>query len=146
MDQNATSSPSASPNDGCLKSSFKQRIEYPGAIYHLISQNNYRKDLFTHDKSAESFERTIFEVAERCRWRLFAYMIMNNPYHLAMQPPAPNMVEGMRWLQRSRTKVSRLEGDDREAPTKETTAKHAWIAERLNMGHPNDVSNRVNQD
>jgi REP element-mobilizing transposase RayT len=77
----------------------KQRIEYPGAIYHIISRGNYRKDLFTHEKTAEAFERTIIEAAERCGWRLFAYVIMSNHYHLAIQTPVPNMVEGMRWLQ-----------------------------------------------
>jgi REP element-mobilizing transposase RayT len=77
----------------------KQRIEYPGAVYHIISRGNYRKDLFSHDKTAEAFERTIFEAAKRCGWRLFAYVIMSNHYHLAIQTPDPNMVEGMRWLQ-----------------------------------------------
>jgi REP element-mobilizing transposase RayT len=33
----------------------KQRIEYPEAVYHIISRGNYRKDLFTHDKTAEAF-------------------------------------------------------------------------------------------
>ena len=77
----------------------KQRIEYPGAVYHIISRGNYRKDLFTHAKTAEAFERTIFEAAERCGWKLYAYVIMSNHYHLAIETPEPNMVEGMRWLQ-----------------------------------------------
>jgi REP element-mobilizing transposase RayT len=77
----------------------KQRIEYPGAVYHIISRGNYRKDLFTHEKTAEAFERSIFEAAERCRWKLYAYVIMSNHYHLAVQTPEPNLVEGMRWLQ-----------------------------------------------
>jgi putative transposase len=77
----------------------KHRIEFPGAVYHIISRGNYRKDLFTHDKTAETFERTIFEAAERCGWKLHAYVIMSNHYHLAIETPEPNMVEGMRWLQ-----------------------------------------------
>jgi REP element-mobilizing transposase RayT len=77
----------------------KQRIEYPGAVYHIISRGNYRKDLFTHEKTAEAFERTIYEAAERCGWKLYGYVIMSNHYHLAIETPEPNMVEGMRWLQ-----------------------------------------------
>ena len=77
----------------------KQRIEYPGAVYHVISRGNYRKDLFTHAKTAEAFERTIFEAAKRCGWRLYAYVIMSNHYHLAIETPEPNLVAGMRWLQ-----------------------------------------------
>lgn len=77
----------------------KQRIEYPGAVYHIISRGNYRKELFLHDKTGEAFERTIFEAAERCGWKLYAYVIMSNHYHLAIETPQPNLVEGMKWLQ-----------------------------------------------
>lgn len=77
----------------------KQRIEYPGAIYHVISRGNYRKDLFTHEETALAFEQSIFETADRCGWKLYAYVIMRNHYHLAIQTPEPNLVEGMRWLQ-----------------------------------------------
>ncbi len=77
----------------------KQRIEYPGAVYHIISRGNYRKNLFTHDKTGEAFERTIFEAAERCGWKLYAYVIMSNHYHLVIETPEPNLVEGMKWLQ-----------------------------------------------
>ncbi|MFO8026689.1 MAG: transposase, partial [Opitutales bacterium] len=42
---------------------------------------------------------TIFEAAERCGWKLYAYVIMSDHYHLAIETPDPNMVEGMRWLQ-----------------------------------------------
>lgn len=77
----------------------KQRIEYPGAIYHIISRGNYRKALFADRKTAESFESTIFEAAQRCGWVVYAYVIMKNHYHLAIQTPQPNLVTGMKWLQ-----------------------------------------------
>ncbi len=77
----------------------KVRIEYPGATYHIISRGNYRKDLFTIAESGRSFEKALFEVAERCEWKLHAYVIMSNHYHLALQIKEPNLVEGMRWLQ-----------------------------------------------
>ncbi|WP_269523567.1 hypothetical protein [Coraliomargarita parva] len=43
----------------------KQRIEYPGAVYHVISRGNYRKELFLSENTGKAFERTIFEAAER---------------------------------------------------------------------------------
>lgn len=33
--------------------------------------------------SGVAFEKCLFEVVERCDWRLFAYVLMNNHYHLA---------------------------------------------------------------
>jgi REP element-mobilizing transposase RayT len=52
------------------------RIEYAGAVYHIISRGNYRKDLFVQKGSGAAFERAIFETAERCSWELYAYVIM----------------------------------------------------------------------
>lgn len=77
----------------------KQRIEYAGAVYHVISRGNYRKELFLKEQSGLSFEKTLFEAVERCNWRLHAYVIMGNHYHLALETPEPNLVDGMRWLQ-----------------------------------------------
>jgi REP element-mobilizing transposase RayT len=76
----------------------KPRLEFEGAIYHVISRGNYRKALF-EDGAAEAFERTLFEACAKCGWRLHAYVIMSNHYHLALETPAANLVEGMRWLQ-----------------------------------------------
>ena len=49
--------------------------------------------------AAAAFEKTLFEACEKCGWRLHAYVIMTNHYHLAMETPEANLVEGMRWLQ-----------------------------------------------
>ncbi|MDA0349962.1 MAG: transposase [Verrucomicrobia bacterium] len=77
----------------------KPRIQYRGALYHVISRGNYRKDLFTIGKTGEQFEKAIFEVCARWGWKLHAYVIMSNHYHLALETPLGNLVEGMRWLQ-----------------------------------------------
>jgi len=77
----------------------KQRIEFPGAVYHVISRGNYRKELFLNQGSGEAFEQCLFEVVERCGWKLHAYVIMSNHYHLAVETPDPNLVVGMKWLQ-----------------------------------------------
>ena len=76
----------------------KPRLKFGGALYHVISRGNYRKDLFL-DSSAQAFEKALFEACAKCGWMLHAYVIMSNHYHLALETPAPNLVEGMRWLQ-----------------------------------------------
>ena len=77
----------------------KERIEYAGAIYHVFNRGDYRKDLFADDSSQSAFESCLFEVVERCGWKLHAYVLMSNHYHLAIETPQPNLVAGMRWLQ-----------------------------------------------
>jgi len=76
----------------------KPRLEFAGARYHVISRGNYRKDVF-EGRAAEAFEKALFEACEKCQWRLHAYVIMSNHYHLALETPEANLVEGMRWLQ-----------------------------------------------
>jgi putative transposase len=76
----------------------KPRLEFPGAIYHVISRGNYRKPIFEGGGGA-AFEKSLFEACEKCGWLLHAYVIMNNHYHLAVETPQPNLVDGMRWLQ-----------------------------------------------
>ncbi len=77
----------------------KTRIEYPGAIYHIISRGNYRKALFDVPGSGAAFESTMLKAAERFHWRILAYTIMSNHYHMALETPEANLVAGMKWLQ-----------------------------------------------
>lgn len=87
----------------------KQRIEFPGAVYHVISRGNYRKELFLSENTGLAFERAIFEAVARCGWKLHAYVIMSNHYHLALETPEPNLVDGMKWLQSTfATRFNRL--------------------------------------
>ena len=73
----------------------KPRLEFPGAIYHIISRGNYRKPIF-EGGGGPAFEKALFQACGKCGWLLHAYVIMNNHYHLAVETPQPNLVEGMR--------------------------------------------------
>lgn len=77
----------------------KLRIEYPGALYHVINRGNYRRDLFETTGAAKAFEETMLEACARWRWRLQAHVVMRNHYHLAVETPEANLVGGMHWLQ-----------------------------------------------
>lgn len=75
------------------------RIEFAGACYHVINRGNYRRELFTGKGAADAFERVLAETAVRFRWRVHAYVIMSNHFHLAVEIGEPNLSEGMKWLQ-----------------------------------------------
>lgn len=77
----------------------KPRLEFEGAIYHVINRGNYRKDLFAEKGAAEAFERALFEACEKCAWIVHAYVLMRNHYHIALETPEANLVQGMAWLQ-----------------------------------------------
>ncbi len=46
---------------------------------------------------------TLGEVTEQTGWRIHAYVLMSNHYHLLMETPEPNLVAGMKWFQGSYT-------------------------------------------
>jgi REP element-mobilizing transposase RayT len=70
------------------------RIEFAGACYHVINRGNYRRNLFGEPGAAESFEIALGQAALRFRWRLHAYVVMRNHFHLALELTEPNLSEG----------------------------------------------------
>lgn len=77
----------------------KLRIQYAGALYHVINRGNYRRDLFVNAAEAQAFLETFKEAAVRMGWKVHAYVLMRNHYHFALETPEPNLVAGMHWLQ-----------------------------------------------
>lgn len=68
-------------------------------MYHVINRGNYRRDLFVSPGEAKAFLATVREAKERMGWRVYGYALMRNHYHLAIETPEPNLVDGMHWLQ-----------------------------------------------
>jgi len=77
----------------------KLRVEFPGAIYHVINRGNYRADIFATAGARGAFTRCLEEACQKSGWRLHGYVLMRNHYHLALETPTGNLVDGMQWLQ-----------------------------------------------
>lgn len=66
----------------------------------MINRGNYRKNLFKQGPgAADAFVRTLGEAATQFGWRIHAYVVMSNHFHLALELTEPNLSEGMKWLQ-----------------------------------------------
>lgn len=74
------------------------RLQYPGALYHVISRGNERRDIFKDDSDRAVFLGILKDVWESCRWLCHAYCLMDNHYHLLIETPQANLVVGMRQL------------------------------------------------
>lgn len=77
----------------------KLRIEFPGAVYHVLNRGNYRQDVFGGAGEAKAFIGVLEEATGIYGWRIYAYAVMKNHYHIALQTPEPNLTDGMHWLQ-----------------------------------------------
>src|SRR3954454_14578555 len=74
------------------------RVEYPGAMYHVMSRADRREAIFEDDKDRQVFLRTLGEASAKTGWEIHAYVLMNNHFHLVLETPQPNLSVGMKWL------------------------------------------------
>ncbi len=76
----------------------KLRVEYEGAIYHLMNRGDHREPIFKDDEDREAFLVTLGEVCEKTGWQVQALCLMPNHFHLVLETPQPNLVAGMKWF------------------------------------------------
>jgi len=81
----------------------KPRVEFAGATYHVMCRGNRQEAIFKDDADHERFLDTLSEVSERSGWLVHAFVLMGNHYHILLETPEPNLVEGMRWFQSTYT-------------------------------------------
>ena len=58
------------------------RIEYPGAIYHIMSRGDRREDIFHDEVDRQDFLKTLAEACQKADFRVHAYCLMRNHFHL----------------------------------------------------------------
>jgi REP element-mobilizing transposase RayT len=76
----------------------KLRIQYEGAIYHVMNRGDHREDIFRDDKDRELFLRTLGEACAKTDWQVHAWCLMRNHFHLVVETPKANLVAGMKWF------------------------------------------------
>jgi REP element-mobilizing transposase RayT len=79
------------------------RLEYQGAIYHIMSRGDQRDDIFLDDVDRHDFIKTLAEACQKTAWQVHALCLMRNHYHLVLETPNANLVAGMAWLQSTYT-------------------------------------------
>ncbi len=81
-----------------LRMARKLRVEYPGAIYHLMNRGDRREEIFKDDQDRDRFLETLGEVCTKTGWQVHAWCLMGNHFHLAVETPQGNLVAGMKWF------------------------------------------------
>jgi len=74
------------------------RIQYPGAMYHIISRGIGRMTIFHNEKDWTKFISFMARVIKKYNWICHAYCLMGTHYHIFLETPDANMVPGMKQL------------------------------------------------
>src|SRR5580704_14396855 len=76
----------------------QSRMEYPGAIYHVMNRGNRRDAIVKDDADRARFLATLAEACAKTEWQIHAWCLMPNHFHLVVETPQANLVAGMKWL------------------------------------------------
>jgi putative transposase len=76
----------------------KLRVEYPGAVYHVINRGDRREPIFRDDEDRLRFISTLAEACTKTGWQVHALCLMPNHFHLVVETPRANLVAGMKWF------------------------------------------------
>jgi len=76
----------------------KLRVQYPGAMYHVMNRGDRREAIFVGDPDCSLFMGTLDEACQKTDWQLHAWCLMRNHFHLVIETPRANLVDGMQWF------------------------------------------------
>ena len=74
------------------------RIEYPGALHHVMGRGNDDTFIFRDDHDRQVFLDLLVEEISRSRWVLHEYSLMGTHYHLEIGTPECTLSTGMHRL------------------------------------------------
>lgn len=124
------------------------RIQYPGAVYHVMHRGNARQVIFKSRKHYELFLDCLEEVVLLWNIRVHAYSLMPNHYHLLIETPEGNLSRAMRHLNHVYTqrfnRANRRDGHLFRGRYKSILVEEdAYLVELLRYIHLNPVRARL---
>jgi len=79
------------------------RLEFEGAIYHLLGRGNRRQRIFASERDRLEFLKLLARSAERFEGMVHGFVLMGNHFHLLAQTRQANLSRWMHWLMVSYT-------------------------------------------
>ena len=74
------------------------RLEYPGAVYHVMARGQERGAIYREEADRERFLAELSRVVDEQQWVVHGYCLMTNHYHLLVETPEANLSTGMQLL------------------------------------------------
>lgn len=74
------------------------RVQFPGAVYHVIARGNARQDIFFDDNDRKKFLDCLKDIIKTHNLVCYAYCLLDDHYHLLLETIDANLSEAMRDL------------------------------------------------
>jgi REP element-mobilizing transposase RayT len=76
----------------------KLRVQYPGAVYHVLNRGYRREAIFPEDEDRRQFLATLGQACGQTGWLVPALCLMPNHFHPVIETPRASLAAGMKWL------------------------------------------------
>ncbi|HVM49679.1 MAG TPA: hypothetical protein VMU04_16750 [Candidatus Acidoferrum sp.] len=63
------------------------RVQYAGAIYHVMNRGDHLEVIIREEKDAELFLATLAEPCGKIDWQVHAFRLMSNHFLLVLETP-----------------------------------------------------------
>src|SRR5215467_6727174 len=63
----------------------RARVEYPGALYHVITRGNQHQRIFRDDRDRRKYLEILSNLKKQYSFRIPAYVLMHNHVHLLLE-------------------------------------------------------------
>lgn len=64
-----------------------------------MSRGDHRQAIFRDETDCHRFMKCLDEVCDKTGWRIHAFVLLKNHYHMLAETPEGNLVDGMKWFQ-----------------------------------------------
>jgi putative transposase len=71
------------------------RLQIPDGVYHVTNRGVDRGLIVHDDRDRWSWFHELGNAATNFRWRVFAYALLDNHFHVFLRTPIPNLSDGM---------------------------------------------------
>ncbi len=79
---------------------YQLRIEYAGALYHVMAHGNGFQWIYKNSSNLNAFCEILIKVIIKYKFKVHAFILMRNHYHLLIETPLPNLSKGMQTFNR----------------------------------------------
>jgi hypothetical protein len=129
------------------------RIEYPGAIYHVLSRGDRREDIFHDDVDRQDFLKTLAEAFQKTGFQIHAYGLIAGELRRESAEARAERIMGeepgrLGWTPEQLGQRRKHDPDKLRIALRlrrETILTVGWIAQRLCLGTRKSASTRLQE-